>query len=231
MRALATTVPLLLFGTGATTFVVLAIAAHRVPYFGVDVPLALAIQSVHSAWIDSIMVGVTWIGYAPQGDVIVLAMAGTILLAGYRWAACMLVLAGVGSSGLYQVASALVNQPRPSADLVRIASSLPTPGFPSGHVTAATAIFGFAAFLGYRALRPSHLKCVPVALAGIAILTMGYSRVYLGAHWPSEVLGGVLLGLQWVAVTVRVFWWGRRHLASRWLFSSSAWARLIAAPT
>ena len=47
----------------------------------------------------------------------------------------------------------------------------------------------------------------------------------------SEVLGGLVLGLQWVAVNVRMFWWGRGHLPSRWLFSSSARARPVAAPT
>ena len=219
MRPLAAGVPLVLFLTGATTFIALALAAHRVAYFSIDLPLAQAIQSLHSTWLDSAMSAVSWIVYAPQGDVLVIALAGAIVLAGYRWAALMLVLAAAGSSGLYQLASAFVAQPRPAADLVRVTTVLPTSGFPSGHVTTVTAIFGFAAFLAYRALRPSPTKWIPVAVVALTILVMGYSRVYLGAHWPSEVLGGGLLGLQWLAATVRLFWWGRRHLPPQWLVS------------
>lgn len=44
------------------------------------------------------------------------------------------------------------------------------------------------------------------------VFLTAYSRVYLGAHWPSQVLGGLLLGLLWLTVTIRVFWWGSCHL-------------------
>ena len=66
-------------------------------------------------------------------------------------------------------------------------------GFPSGHATAAAAFFGAVIYLA-GSLRPPTRTWVR-ALAGLAIVLVGISRVMLRAHWPSDVIGGVALGL------------------------------------
>ncbi|MBB5207564.1 bifunctional DedA family/phosphatase PAP2 family protein [Chiayiivirga flava] len=70
--------------------------------------------------------------------------------------------------------------------------------FPSGPVTMATVVYGFFAVLVAREL-PGRRRAWPYALAGLLVTMIGFSRLYLGAHWLSDVLGGVLLGLLWIA--------------------------------
>ncbi|MCR6495433.1 phosphatase PAP2 family protein [Thermomonas sp. S9] len=66
-------------------------------------------------------------------------------------------------------------------------------GFPSIAVTMTTVVFGFFAVLIAREL-PGRQRVWPYLLAGIATALVGFARLYLGAHWLSDILGGVLLG-------------------------------------
>jgi undecaprenyl-diphosphatase len=78
----------------------------------------------------------------------------------------------------------LIGRPRPFD---------PSFGFPSGHATAAATFFGAVIYLA-GGLRPPARTWVR-ALAGLAIVLVALSRVMLRAHWPSDVIGGVALGL------------------------------------
>ncbi len=97
----------------------------------------------------------------------------------------------------------LVGRPRPRGV---------NPGFPSGHVTAAAT---FAVILAY-VLSRERARLSPVARAGLLVLavalvgSVGFARVILNAHWPSDVLGGVLLGVGCGAAGA---WWDATHPA------------------
>ncbi len=92
----------------------------------------------------------------------------------------MMLLAPIAESTF----KALIGRPRPFD---------PSFGFPSGHATAAAAFFGAVIYLA-GSLRPATRTWVRV-LAGAAIVLVAASRVMLRAHWPSDVIGGVALGL------------------------------------
>jgi undecaprenyl-diphosphatase len=79
---------------------------------------------------------------------------------------------------------------------------IPYGSFPSGHVLNFTATFGFLAFLAWHARRP-----VVTVLCLLPPLAIAMSRLYLGEHWPSDVLGGFLFGGLWLALTIRVYRW------------------------
>jgi undecaprenyl-diphosphatase len=189
-------------------FVALAVAAHFIPYFPIDLTVTHAIQSYHGAVFDALMRGLSWLGFLPQVNVLAAATIVILFIAGLRWEAvtALFALCGVAFGGLVK---AIVTRPRPSADLVHVFQQLPTSGFPSGHTLLAGAFFGFLAFLGYTLLKPSWFRTLFLAVFALVIALMGPSRIYLGQHWFSDVAGAYVLGSLWLALTIRVYRWGK----------------------
>jgi undecaprenyl-diphosphatase len=87
-----------------------------------------------------------------------------------------------------------INRPRPSADLVHVLSPEQTSGFPSGHAFFVILILGLAAYFVLINLKNRVLRMLVLAGLIAVILLTGISRVYLGVHWPSDVVGGYLIG-------------------------------------
>ena len=105
--------------------------------------------------------------------------------------AATVLLAFVSSEGLKMVYS------RPRPDLVPHGSFVYSGSFPSGHSTLSAATFLTLAML-IASLEPSRgTKRMVFILAGMLVLGIGFSRVYLGVHWPSDVLAGWSLGAAW----------------------------------
>jgi undecaprenyl-diphosphatase len=71
--------------------------------------------------------------------------------------------------------------------------------FPSAHVSTSLAVFGFLALLVAREL-PFKRRWLPYTLAGILVVAIAFSRLYLGVHWFSDVLGGASVGLLWITL-------------------------------
>jgi len=89
----------------------------------------------------------------------------------------------------------LINRPRPAKDLLRIIEVTKQQSFPSGHTLFYTVFFGFLFFLSWTRLPRSFWRVLLLALTGALILLIGPSRMYLGAHWLSDVIAAHLLGL------------------------------------
>jgi undecaprenyl-diphosphatase len=70
--------------------------------------------------------------------------------------------------------------------------------FPSGHATLAPLVFGLGALI-WASPWPARTRGLLLASAAALSVMVAYSRVYLGAHWPSDALGGLLLGTAWAA--------------------------------
>jgi undecaprenyl-diphosphatase len=87
-------------------------------------------------------------------------------------------------------------------------------GFPSGHVLTFTALCGFLAFLVYTLLKPSWGRTTLLVTAFVLVILMGVSRIYQGQHWFSDVMGAYLLGSLWLALTIRVYRWGKPRFFS-----------------
>lgn len=85
--------------------------------------------------------------------------------------------------------------------------------YPSGHATLATATYGFLAILLARDVRPPYRLAIYI-IASLLILLIAFSRLYLGAHWLTDVIGGMLLGLAWAALLGIAY---RRHAPERYL--------------
>jgi undecaprenyl-diphosphatase len=170
-----------------------------------DVPIATFIQQVN--W-GPLVYPMDWINASAGIWQVLLGVVAIVALFIYERRAGWLMLIGSISSLLDNIIKLLVSRQRPPADLVHILS--PNTGFsyPSGHAV----FFTWMSFMIAVSLAP---KTRPVyrpflwALAVIVIVLTCIARVWAGAHWPSDVLGGVLLGMGWSAF---VLW-----LPERWL--------------
>lgn len=183
-------------------------AAHFIPYFPLDLTITRALQAHHDPMTERLMRGLSWIGFEPQVEVLGISVVILLFLSGLRWEAMAALFAGAGPL-LANGIKLLVARPRPSSALVHVVSRLDTLGFPSGHVVAVTAFGGYLAFLAYTLLARSWLRTVILVLLGAIIVLMGPSRVMLGHHWFSDVLGAYLFGTFWLALTVRFYRWGK----------------------
>ena len=93
------------------------------------------------------------------------------------------------------VVKGLVDRPRPSPSVVDVVYQLDGPSFPSGHVLGATLFYGFLIYCADISISNKPVRRLVQSSLAVTILLMGYSRVELGAHWPTDVLGGYAIAL------------------------------------
>ena len=194
---------LALAAASAIAFAVLAAAARSTAYLPFDPPVSHAVQAQDTSWLHVLAEVISWIGFPPQVDIEVGALAALIFLAGRRWEGAGVAIAGAGAGILYLAILPVVDQPRPSPDLVRVAATLPSSAFPSGHITTFTAVLGF---VGYLASRLGRLvRRLAVVSVTVFLILMAWARLYQGEHWLSELLGGFCLGCFWLTLTILVY--------------------------
>jgi len=182
-------------------------AAIMVYVFG-DLRITRFIQRFDDPYFHRLMIAVSWPGYFGRQFVVALCVAALLLRFRLKIeAACLLI--STGSIWLLTNAiKIIVGRPRPSSDVVKVYEHPATCSFPSGHVTSYMALFGFLFYLAYTLMRPSPLRSALLIVCGAMMGLVGVSRVYLGAHWASDVFGGYCLGFFWLALTIYVY--GRR---------------------
>jgi membrane-associated phospholipid phosphatase len=177
----------------------------------IDHPIARFVAAHREPALTSFMRGVSAVG-GPAGLVVLALVAGVLLGVAWRsWApGVMLAVTAAGVVGLTVAFKAALSLARPpQAQAVAAADGY---GFPSGHAAAAAAVCAAIAWLLTLRL-PSwrHRTAVWVVAAMLAAL-VGLSRVYLGVHWVTDVLGGWAFGLLWAAVVV-TGWAAAGHLS------------------
>jgi membrane-associated phospholipid phosphatase len=121
------------------------------------------------------------------------------------------VLVGVVlvGQGLWLVSGQIVNRPRPDSSLVTVLIDAKDvagfPSFPSGHAVHYTVFFGFLWFLTWTWVKPAVLRWPLLVVLGCLVVLVGPGRIYLGAHWFSDVLGGYLLGSAVLATGINLY--------------------------
>ena len=196
-------------------FVALSMYAHRIPFFPVDVTITRHIQGVQAAWFGPLLEPLNVLGFPPLVGIVYGTVALIILAAGARWEAVVLGFAVLGSSGLNHLSKALVARPRPPIDLIHVAHRLAGTGFPAGHVLNYTVFAGLSCYLACARLTPSWPRTALIAFLLVTMALMGVARIYAGEHWPSDVLGGYLLGIVWLAAMIALYRWGIRRGRNR----------------
>lgn len=176
-------------------FVALSLLVSAFPNSALDVNFSKEIQEHQNPFIDQLMYLISTPGYMPESVIMVLTTALIFFLFKYKKAAGFVLLTGL--SGIVStVVKALVNRPRPSEDLVRIVFKTTQQSFPSGHMLFYLIFFGFLILLMFQLEHiPKSIRVIVGSISLLFIFTIPISRIYLGAHWFTDVLGGFLLGL------------------------------------
>jgi len=124
------------------------------------------------------------------------AVAVVLWLMGRRRQALLLAMGLVVLPFLQHGLKQLVDRPRPTPDLVELRAGFYSPSFPSGHVMSSALLYGLLLYLSLRIALPRMLKVALVGWCAFMLVVSGPANVYVGAHWPSDVVGGYA----WAAV-------------------------------
>jgi undecaprenyl-diphosphatase len=130
-----------------------------------------------------------------------LLAVGLFVLGRRRDALTLLALLFV-LSWLQPAVKELIDRPRPTSDMFEIRADITSPSFPAGHTMSATVLYGYVIALCITMRWPRDAR-IAVALASIAVLLLtGITHVWLGVHWPADVIGGYLWGASLVLAGV-----------------------------
>lgn len=166
------------------------------PLVPADVFVFNLMQSLRTPALDAVMIAITELG----DTVVVLSMTAAValwLMWRGAWRTTVYWLTAIaGASAINTAIKGALERPRPVELYLQGASAW---SFPSGHSTVNAVLFGCLAMIIVRECRPS-LRLPVIAAAVTLIVLIGFSRLYLGAHWASDVAGGLIFGSMWLAL-------------------------------
>jgi undecaprenyl-diphosphatase len=185
---------LLASGASFLLFAILFLVVRRNPTLSADTSTTIRIQRRQHPALTSVMTLISWLGFRPQSLILPAALVALFWCAGQRRGARYLIAAW-GASMLSYTTKRLVMRPRPGGTEIKVVDAgLRDSSFPSGHVLHYVVFWGFACYLWHSTVRVAALRRLPVAFVSGLIGTVGVSRVYLGHHWLTDVIGSYSLG-------------------------------------
>src|SRR5579862_9006292 len=184
------------------------------PYFDFDLDVSHWIQAL--PWpvgFDTLMRVESFAGDNLWSSTSVVLVVLIVLLAiRARRAAVVLLLVVLVGQGFILGVKEIISRPRPTKELVNVAIHAEEEySFPSGHTVHYTLFFGFQWFLAWRMTGPRALRWTLLGILGAVVGVIGLCRVYLGAHWVTDVLAGYLLGGALLTTAICGYkWWSAR---------------------
>jgi len=192
-----------LFGVLGVALGVLAIAVvSNSPLVVLDQQFEQYLFSIREPWLLSLFSAITFFGDTLTVGVLTLFIAGVWFVRNHKQYANGLLVAVLGSATCDFIMKAIVERARPSGGIPSITET--SFSFPSGHATAAVALYGFLAYYLWKTLPTRIEKYLGVGTMLCIIVAIGFSRLYLGVHYPSDVAAGFLLGTCWLIIGRRI---------------------------
>ena len=158
-------------------------------------------SSIRSAALTPGMILATELGRTVPMTILVLLVAAVLLSKKLKNDAYFILIVSLGASATTVWLKTVFMRPRPELALL----SEPSFSFPSGHATAAVAVLGSIALVLYRRSNSKSLRLLIPTLALLVILLLSFSRLYLGAHYLSDVVAGWVVGGVWLFLGVFIF--------------------------
>jgi undecaprenyl-diphosphatase len=157
------------------------------------------------AWVQEAARDLTSLGSIIVLAIITLAVAGYLLLARQRASAWLVLIAVFGGIALIDVLKALFARPRP--DVVAHAARVFTASFPSGHASLSAITYLTIAALLVRDQPSPRISVYFISLAVFLTIVIGISRLYLGVHYPTDILSGWCIGAAWAIACWAIAAW------------------------
>ena len=161
-------------------------------------PAILAALTIGQGAAAEVVIVINELGNLPMWAAVVAVLSGAALVARRTAAAVLLALSFFSDLAAF-VVKLLVERVRPDTAAAEHLIGPDSFAYPSGHVVRAVALAAVAAWL----VAPRAARLPAALIAGLGAGTvMGYARVALNVHWPTDAIGGVLLGIGWFSITV-----------------------------
>lgn len=148
-------------------------------------------------WLEEAVRDVTGLGSFTVLGFVLIVTALYFVLTGHRRTAAFVGFSVVGGTLLSNLLKELFDRPRPE---MIDAGQVFTASFPSGHATMSAVVYLTLGLLLAEAMRASHLKAYFIGLGIFLTVAVGVSRIYLGVHFPTDVIAGWALGTAWALV-------------------------------
>ncbi|MFY4775650.1 phosphatase PAP2 family protein [Metabacillus sp. RGM 3146] len=184
----------------AVLFGLMAYLVHKSLVHSFDQHVISFVQGFETPQITALMKFLSWIGSGTI--VLILAIISLLVfrkILMHRSEVILYVSVVLGSAILNQILKSLFHRSRPSLHRLANATGF---SFPSGHSMEAVAFYGILAFILWRHTPTSWGRGLLIFFSTLMILGIGISRIYLGVHYPSDVLGGYLCSICWLALSI-----------------------------
>jgi len=200
MHLLVAFVLCIIFGI-AFGYIASAVSNESIEHF--DTAVIGIVQGLEAPWLTSIMKVFTWIG---SGYVVApIALIGFIVLffvLRYRHQAFLLITVVAGSVILNSTLKIYFKRERPEIHRIMDANGF---SFPSGHSMMAFALYAIIAYIAWRNVKTTMSRVALVLFTACMIIIIGTSRIYLGVHYPSDIVGGYAVSALWVTIAISVY--------------------------
>jgi len=170
-----------------------------------DLSVSQEIQEDQNLILDILMKAFSWLGTFYVAAIMVFAFALVFFIFKY-FKEGFFILSCILSGGVSYVLKMLIDRPRPTVDFVRIVEETHYQSFPSGHVLFYTVFFGSLMIVAvYSKILKVSLKILIALLCFAMVIIGAISRIYLGAHWFTDVVGGFIVGVLFVMITGSIY--------------------------
>jgi len=186
--------------------IALSLAAYIFGVFPFDLKVAFALRGEDNPVFAAVMTAVSFLGdgWIPVIMVFTVAAICTIKK---KWLEAIFVVATLSSGVLAGILKMLVGRQRPPSFSLNpndIFQSFNQYAYPSGHVLFFVVFFGFVGFLAWKFLA-GWKRWITVSICATLIVLIGPSRIYLGEHWVSDVIGSYIIGTFWLIILILLY--------------------------
>lgn len=189
---------LLLAGFSLWVFAQIAEEVLEAESYAFDTNILLTVRSWHSPLLDIAMLGITFIGDPLVLLIICLILGAWLVRRKQKSEATTLAVAAIGAIGLNVLLKQLFSRDRPALwDRVVDVGQY---SFPSGHAMVSMVIYGFIGYILATRYRRQQLWII--GLTTLLVTAIGFSRLYLGVHWPTDIIAGYAAGLVWLIACI-----------------------------